>query len=89
MAKRSIRRSQIVNSSQSTDHRHPAPDATRSDAVPPPLPEDIATDPGYLALRLTGLSDLVRGAAAEDQLSPEAGFFVAATMDDIAGRLSR
>jgi hypothetical protein len=88
MAKKSIRRSQIVNSSQSTDHRHPAPDATRSGAVPPPLPEDIANAPGYLALRLTGLSDLVRAAAAED-LSPEAGFFVAATLDDVTARLTR
>jgi hypothetical protein len=88
MAKRSIRRSQIVNSSQSTDHRHPAADTTRSGAVPPPMREDITNAPGYLALRLTGLSDLVRG-AAEDQLSPEAVFFVAATIDDVAARLAR
>jgi hypothetical protein len=57
--------------------------------MPRACPEDIAQDPGYLALRLTGLSDLVRGAAAEDHLSPEAGFFVAATLDDVAARLAR
>ena len=52
-------------------------------------PEDIANAPGYLALRLTGLSDLLRGAAVEEGLTREAGFFVAATLDDVAARLAR
>ena len=86
MAKRSIRRPQIANSKPTGDKRGPV---VAELPVPRSLPEDIAKDPGYLALRLTGLSDLVRSASAEDQLSPEAGFFVAATLDDVAARLAR
>lgn len=109
MTKRSIRRSQIANSSKPTGDRRRATYATRSGArtprrpgptplldgilaelkVPRPLPEDIAKDPGYLSLQIWGLADLLRGAAMEEDLTREAGFFVAAYLDDVAVRLTR
>lgn len=57
--------------------------------VPRSVPEDIATDRGYVALQISGLSDLMRSAAAEDHLSPEAVFFVTTALDDLAVRLTR
>jgi hypothetical protein len=61
----------------------------RSRQVTSSVPEDIVTDRGYLALQVSGLSDLLGSAAAEEPLSPEAVFFVATALDDVAGKLSR